>query len=93
MVKASGTSLSIVSELRYKPWGENRYMSYSETATPTDRRFTGQCLEQELGIYHYGARWYDPMLGRFLSPDTIVPTLYNTLDWDRYAYVRNIKRQ
>jgi len=29
------------------------------------------------------------MLGRFLSPDTIVPELYNTLDWDRYSYVNN----
>ena len=79
-VKATDEGLTKVAELRYKPWGENRYSGYSETATPTDRRFTGQRLEQELGIYHYGARWYDPMTGRFLSPDTIVPDPGNPID-------------
>jgi hypothetical protein len=29
------------------------------------------------------------VLGRFASPDTIVPKPYNPQDWDRYAYVRN----
>jgi hypothetical protein len=30
------------SELRYKAWGENRSSGYSESATPTGFRFTGQ---------------------------------------------------
>jgi len=35
-----------------------------------------------------GARWYDPALGHFLSPDSIVPEASNGLDYHRYAYVR-----
>jgi len=36
------------------------------------------------------ARWFDPSLGRFLSPDTIVPTsTQGTQAWDRYAFVNN----
>jgi hypothetical protein len=36
------------------------------------------------------ARWFDPSLGRFTSPDTIVPTsTQGTQAWDRYAFVNN----
>jgi RHS repeat-associated protein len=31
--------------------------------------FTGQELEPELGVYDYKARFYDPVVGRFLAPD------------------------
>ena len=35
-----------MAELRYKPWGENRY---TFGATPTKRRFTGQVLGRVAG--------------------------------------------
>ncbi len=77
-------------ELRYKAWGENRYTYGS---TPTTYRYTGQKQETTLGgaegLYYYGARWYDPYLGRFIQPDTIVPGAGNPQAWDRYAYARN----
>ncbi len=36
-----------------------------------------------------GARWYSPVLGRWLSPDTIVPDPTNPQSLNRYSYVRN----
>jgi RHS repeat-associated protein len=42
----------------------------------------------EIGLYHYGARFYDPAIAHFISADTIVPSAGNVLDWNRYAYVR-----
>ena len=42
-----------------------------------------------LGIYHYGARFYSPKLGRFLSPDSIVPGYANPQAFNRYSYVFN----
>ena len=36
-----------------------------------------------------GARWYDPALGRFISPDPIVPQLGNPQTLNRYAYALN----
>ena len=71
----------------YKAFGETRY---SSGALGTDYKFTGQREQAELGLYFYGARWFDPSLGRFTSPDTIVPTgTQGTQAWDRYAYVNN----
>jgi len=55
----------------------------------TDKLFTGQRKMADLDIYHYGARFYNPKLGRFLSPDTIVPEYINPQGWNRYSYALN----
>jgi RHS repeat-associated protein len=86
------TSLTInssglrVAELRYKPWGEIRYTAGT---TPTQRRFTGQTQDTITGLYHYGARYYDPVAGRFVQSDTLVPEPANPMAFDRYAYTLN----
>ena len=60
------------------PAGVTRYLPYGairlETGRfPTDHRFTGQRWKASLGLYDYRARFYDPTLGRFLQPDSLVP--------------------
>jgi hypothetical protein len=37
----------------------------------------------------YNARYYNPVLGRFISADTIVPDPANPQDLNRYSYVNN----
>lgn len=32
-------------------------------------KFTGKELDDETGLYNYGARYYSPSLGRFITPD------------------------
>jgi len=54
---------------------------------PTDRRFTGQREETGLGLYDYAARRYDPLLGRFIQADTIVPSPQSPQSLNRYMYV------
>lgn len=76
-----------VSELRYTAFGELRYTWGSP---PTRYRYTGQySYTDEFGLYFYNARWYDPAVGRFTQPDTLVPEASNSLAFDRYAYVYN----
>jgi RHS repeat-associated protein len=58
------------SEIRYMPWGTTRYTSGS---SPTTFQFTGQRIENTIGLYYYGARWFDPSLARFIQPDSVVP--------------------
>jgi RHS repeat-associated protein len=55
---------------------------------PTDRKFTGQRLDQT-GLYYYGARYYDANIGRFISPDSIVPDPSNPQSLNRYSYCLN----
>jgi RHS repeat-associated protein len=75
-----------VSELRYLPFGETRWMSGT---TPTDRRFTGQREVPAIGLYDYNARMYWPGAGRFVSADTVVPGPGNPQMFNRYAYALN----
>ena len=82
----ANASGSLYGRLLYKAWGEQRW---SSGTTPTTYRYTGQRRESSLGLYYYGARWYDPNLSRWLQPDTIIPGPYNPQDWDRYGYCRN----
>jgi RHS repeat-associated protein len=85
-----------VSEIRYKPWGETRYtwtdttLNTSPSYTLPQYTFTGQYSDSYINLLWYGSREYDPAIGRFISPDTIVPTTTQGVQaWDRYAYVNN----
>ena len=51
----------------------------------TDKQFTGHQLEGSL--YYMQARFYDPVVGRFLAPDSIVPDPKNPQALNRYSYV------
>ncbi len=57
----------------------------------TDYRFTGQRSEEAaLGaLYDYGGRFYSPLLGRFLSADSLVPRPGDPQSLNRYSYVHN----
>ena len=69
----------------YYPYGAMR----GGTPVSTPYRYTGQREEEALGLYYYGARWYDPELRRFIQPDTIVPEPRNPQSLNRYSYVYN----
>jgi RHS repeat-associated protein len=68
------------------PWGTVR--PGPNNALPTGYTYTGQ-LDSGLGLMYYGARFYDGALGRFISPDTIVPEPGNPQSLNRYSYVGN----
>ena len=51
--------------------------------------YTDQEYDTATGLYNYNARLYDPAVGIFVSPDSIVPDWYDPQLLNKYAYVRN----
>ena len=75
--------------------GVQRYSAFGEVRSrggemPTAYQYTGQLSQmEEVGLYHYGARWFDPAGAHFTQADTLIPGVGNPLSWDRYGYVKN----
>jgi len=70
------------------------YDPYGETATFTGSadlkyKYTGKERDDSTKLYFYAWRYYDPQLGRFTSPDTIIPDPSNPQEFNRYSYVNN----
>jgi RHS repeat-associated protein len=49
-------------------------------------RFNGKEFSEELGLYDYGARWYDPAVARWTTVDPLASSMAS---WSPYNYVYN----
>jgi RHS repeat-associated protein len=85
----SGPSGSVIG---YDPWGAIRSPS-GHTADPAtyaspagNRGFTDQEAIPSLGLVNMNGRIYDPMVGRFLSPDPNVQFASDLQSYNRYSY-------
>jgi len=87
---------AVVEKRSYDPWGRLRnpqtLKPYGLGEQPTlflGRGYTGHEHLAEFGIINMNARLYDPILGRFLSPDPYVADPNYSQDYNRYAYALN----
>jgi RHS repeat-associated protein len=71
----------------YDPYGE--VLTSALPAGVTDRLFTGQRWESTIGLYDYQARFYDPQIGQFTQPDSLMAEPLNPAAWNRFSYVHN----
>lgn len=85
---------NIVQQTHFDPWG-NR-MSYTAWNTPQtqisfpfDRGFTGHEHYDRFKIINANARLYDPVIGRFFSPDPFVQVPDFSQSFNRYSYCLN----
>ncbi len=60
--------------------------SLAQNSLPTEKQFTGHVFDQSSDLYYMRARYYDPVIGRFLSPDTGKRT---SVSMNSYAYTEN----
>jgi len=85
---------TVVERLSFDPWGRRRnatdwtFNNVSETYT-FDRGYAGHEHLDVFGLINMNGRMYDPMLGRFLSPDNFVQAPDYTQNFNRYSYVLN----
>ena len=81
----TGEDGSVAGSWRYSPFGQIE-------ATNGDGSlfgYTGEPQDPASGLTYLRARYYHPALGRFLTPDAIVPDVLNGQAWNAYAYVYN----
>ncbi len=58
----------LTNSISYKPYGA--IDDVNSTGEDNFRaKFTGKELDEALGLYYFGSRYYDGQLGRFISPD------------------------
>lgn len=94
--RRSGSSGTSVTTYSYDPWGRMRdpqsLTPYSSTSQPSLLLGRGYCGHEHLsnyGLINMNARLYDPVLGRFLSPDPYVQSPDFSQNFNRYAYALN----
>ena len=86
LVVDASTSPQVVHRVYYKPYGEEIEIAGSRRTTIG---FTGQRLDTESGLMHFGARFYDPVLSRFISADPAPPNKLDPKSRERYSYALN----
>ena len=90
------TGGSSVAEYSYDAWGRMRdpqtLTPYSSMSQPSLLLGRGYCGHEHLpnyGLINMNARLYDPVLGRFMSPDPYVQAPDFSQNFNRYAYALN----
>jgi len=76
-----------VERTSYLPYGGKR--DAADPISLTNYKFTDQEHDVTIGLYNYNARLYDPVIGQFISADSIVPDYYDPQTLNRYTYARN----
>jgi len=85
---------NLVEEYSYDAWGRRRNPSdwtYDSVPQPQYlyRGYTMHEMLDEFGLINMNGRCYDPVVGRFLSPDIVVQNANNTQCYNRYSYAVN----
>ena len=86
----------LLQEYSYDPWGRLQdpvthviYPVDEEPLLSLGRGYCGHEHLQHFGLINMNARLYDPVLGRFLSPDPYVQAPDNSQNFNRYSYCLN----
>ncbi|MDX9932436.1 MAG: RHS repeat-associated core domain-containing protein, partial [Bacteroidales bacterium] len=85
---------TLIEEFSYDAWGRRRNptnWTYTTVPTPSNTRhgYTGHEHLDKFALINMNGRVYDPIIGRFLSPDPYIQAPYFAQNFDRYSYVWN----
>jgi RHS repeat-associated protein len=85
---------AVMARYSFDAWGKRRNADWSSTLTDTlglaaDRGFTGHEHYDLFDLVDMNGRIYDPVIGRFTSPDPYIQDITNLQSLNRYSYVLN----
>lgn len=91
-VRIADYRLAVIQELDYDAWGRRRdpkKLAYNVWDIRDDHGFTGHEHIDLFDMVNMDGRIYDPVVGRFLTPDPFVQAPDFTQSLNRYAYCLN----
>ena len=86
-IVASNASGEVIWRESYRPYGER--LQNSTASADNKVWFTSRHQDADTGLSYMGVRYYDPVLGRFLSADPVRFQQGNAHSFNRYAYANN----
>ncbi|WP_353179174.1 RHS repeat-associated core domain-containing protein, partial [Salinisphaera sp. T5B8] len=89
----------MIEQLAYDAFGKRRNIDWQADNAKedllynsdylTEIGFTGHEQLDNVGLVNMQGRHYDPLIGRFISADTLIPSPETTQGYNRYTYVYN----
>ena len=86
-VVATDASRNVLWRESYRPYGER--LTNATASAGNKIWFTSRRQDAETGLVYMGARYYDPVVGRFISKDPVGFDEVNLHSHNRYAYANN----
>ena len=92
------TANNVVCRYSYDAWGKilsikdgsgNAITSAGHIGNINPMRYRGYYYDTETGLYYLQSRYYDPVVGRFISPDSYISTGQGLVGYNRFAYCGN----
>ena len=102
MESVSGADVRELKLQAYDPFDERKTGDWTRALTDIERKslageapqrtargYTGHEHLERTGLIHMNGRVYDPVIGRFLSPDPVVADASFSQSWNAYSYALN----
>ena len=96
VIQIRDTDGNLVVQYLYNAWGKVLKVVDADGNTVTSGvgyenplRYRGYYYDWESGFYYLNSRYYDPEIGRFISPDSYVSTGQGLIGYNMYAYCGN----
>ena len=84
---ATDASGNVVWKESYRPYGERQTNAPASSGNPIG--YAGKPFDAAIGLSYMGARYYDPVLGRFVAVDPAPADPGSVHGINRYAYASN----
>jgi RHS repeat-associated protein len=81
----TNASANAIATMSYEPFGQK----YEAFGVEESVGFAGKEEDSQVGLYYFGARNYDPEIGRFIQTDACVGVPEDPQSQNRYSYCKN----